>query len=312
MRVAVVMDSIARVKYIKDTTLGLLFEAAKLGFELHYIEKSTLTIHLGYAQGISQALTVRADAADFYTVAAPQQRKLAEFDIILMRQDPPFNAQFLYNTHVLSLAELQGATVVNNPQMLRDYNEKIYSCHFAKFAPDTLVSSNMAELYGQYQQWRDVIIKPLDGMGGKGILHIKPNDDNAHSAIELLSADGHVAIMMQQYIAAVAQGDKRVLLIDGEPVAYCLARVPLPHEARANLAAGGVGVTQPLGTRDREIATVVGDQLQGKGLHLVGIDIIGKYLIEINVTSPTGIREVTRDSGVDIAALFWNSVLSTA
>ena len=261
---------------------------------------------MGWCRGATMHVADQADA--FVRLEAMQAMELNQFDTILIRQDPPFDDRYLYNTQILSLPTLT-AKVANAPQTLRDYNEKLFGCHFAHLAPPTLVSSCLDDLRAFASEHGDVIIKPLNAMGGYGVLHLRCNDTNTSSALELLTQNATTMIMMQRYIPEVSQGDKRIFVIDGTPVEYCVARVPQAHEARANLAAGGKAVVQRLSKRDSDIAHQVGAITQGQGLHLVGLDVIGDYLTEVNVTSPTGMREVMRETGINVAGMVWDSIV---
>lgn len=311
MKVAVVMNHIENIAYYKDTTFALLLEAQKRDFALFYIESHQLNIQNGIPFANAQPLTVYDQAEQFAQLGECSRYELREFDIILMRQDPPVDALFLHNTHILSLAETQGCKVYNSPQAMRDFNEKLFGCHFSYLTPKTLVSLDKQTLLDFHKQYKDVVIKPLNGMGGMGILRLHENDPNASSAIELVGNYGAEYIMMQQFIPDIRNGDKRVILINGEPCEYCLARIPQQNELRANLATGGTGRTQKLSAKDYEIANTVGAYIRDIGLHLVGLDIIGDYLTEINVTSPTGIREISKDSQINIAKKVWQSMLAS-
>jgi glutathione synthase len=245
---------------------------------------------------------VRNDADDWFELGAPQVLPLGDLDAILMRKDPPFDMNYVAATWILQRAEDSGVLVVNRPAALRDANEKVSISWFPQCAPPTLVTSSLRELRAFHAEHRDIVVKPLDGMGGASIFRVGPGDANATVIYETLTAGGRYC-MAQRYLPEIAAGDKRILMIDGEPVPQCLARVPQPGELRGNLAAGGRGETRPLTERDRWIAAQVGPKLREMGLLLVGLDVIGEYLTEINVTSPTCAREIARDSGIDVAGL---------
>ena len=233
---------------------------------------------------------------------------LQQFDAVVMRKDPPFDMEYLYATHLLQAAERQGARVFNRGQALRDFNEKLAILQFAEFTAPTLVTREPQQVREFVAQHQDVIIKPLDGMGGMGIFRLTPNDPNLGSILETQMLGGARSMMVQRYIPEITQGDKRILLIDGEAVPFCLARIPQQGETRGNLAAGGRGVAQPLSERDWQIAKALGPQLRAKGLLLVGLDVIGDYLTEVNVTSPTCFQEITQQTGFDVAAMFINAL----
>ena len=300
IELGVVMDPIGRISFKKDSTLAMLIAAQNRGWTLHYMEQSDLFIEDGRASAIMRPLTVRMDANDWYTLGEPRVRALAELDTVLMRKDPPFNNEYIYSTYILEAAEREGCLIVNRPQSLRDCNEKVFATQFAHCGPPTMVSSNAALLKQFHARHGDVIYKPLDGMGGSAIFRVKQGDPNLSVIIETLTAHGEHSIMAQRYIPEIVDGDKRILMIDGEPVDYALARIPQAGETRGNLAAGGRGEPRPLSTRDRWICSQVGPALRARGLLFVGLDVIGDYLTEINVTSPTCIRELDNAHGLDI------------
>ncbi|MBV59696.1 glutathione synthase [Abyssibacter profundi] len=310
-QLGVVMDPIASIKPVKDTTLAMLLEAQRRGYALHYYEIPDLSIRDGRAMGRRRSLQVRDDPTDWYTLGAAEDAALAELDVLLMRKDPPVEDAFLYATHVLSRAEAEGVQVVNRPDSLRNWNEKLAISGFAHCTAPTLVSMEMARLQAFVDEHADCILKPLDGMGGAGIFRVGANDPNRGSIVETLTQNGRRAIMAQRYISAVTEGDKRILMIDGEPVDVCLARIPKSGETRANLAAGGRGEGRPLSDRDRWIAEQVGPTLRQHGLRFVGLDVIGDYLTEINVTSPTCVRELDAQYGINIAGLLFDAIESS-
>ncbi|HEX7381722.1 MAG TPA: glutathione synthase [Nevskiaceae bacterium] len=298
----VVMDPIGAIKPYKDTTLALLLAAAKRGFALRYFEPQDLWLRGGIAWGRARDLTVRDDNDDWYRFdSEPRAQRLGELDVILMRVDPPYDLEYVTTTWILDRAMAQGAVVVNRPDGLRDCNEKAFAAWFPELTPPTLISRNGEELRAFHAEHRDVIYKPLNGMGGQGVFRVPANGYNLGSVIEQLTGYGHHTIVAQKFVPEVVDGDKRILIVDGEPVPYCLARLAKPGELRANLAAGGHGEARPLTARDREIATRVGPELRRHGLLFVGLDVIGDYLTEINVTSPTCSREIDAACGTDIA-----------
>jgi glutathione synthase len=300
VKLGVVMDPIANINYKKDTTMAMLWAAQARDWQLFYIEQADLYLEQSVARARMARLTVFRDPDSWFSLEDYEDRDLAELDVILMRKDPPFDTEYIYSTYILEAAERKGALVVNRCQSLRDCNEKVFATQFPQCCPPVLVSADMERLKGFHQQHADVIFKPLDGMGGAAIFRVKPEDPNVSVILETLTGHGKQTIMAQQFIPQITAGDKRILMINGEPVPYCLARVPLVGETRGNLAAGGTGKSQPLTERDQWIAAQVGPSLRKKGLLFVGIDVIGDYLTEINVTSPTCIREIDAAYDLDI------------
>ena len=298
----VVMDPISSIKVQKDTTLALLLAAQDQGWDLFYMEMDDLALVNGTATARQRSLKVYDDPQHWFDLGEPVDRPLAELDCILMRKDPPFDSEFIYATYILEAAEREGALVVNRPQSLRDCNEKIFATQFPQCTPPLLVSRDPARLRAFHQEHGDVIYKPLDGMGGTGIFRARQDDPNVSVIIETLSELGNRTIMVQRYIPQITAGDKRILVIDGEPVPFCLARVPAKGETRGNLAAGGRGIVQALSERDREIVAQVAPALREKGFLFAGLDVIGDYLTEINVTSPTCAREIDRAQNTQIGA----------
>lgn len=301
IKLGVVMDPIDAVNFKKDSTLAMLWAAANRGWELHYMEQSDLFIANGQAWARTRPLNVHVDENRWYELGAPVAQKLDALDVILMRKDPPFDNEFIYTTYILSAAEAAGVLVVNRPQSLRECNEKIFASRFPQCCPPLLVSRDQELLKAFYHQHGDVIFKPLDGMGGSAIFRVKENDPNLNVILETLTGHGQKTIMAQRYIPEIVNGDKRILLVNGEPMPYCLARIPAQGETRGNLAAGGTGRAQPLTKHDLWIAEQVGPIVREMGLMFVGLDVIGDYLTEINVTSPTCIREIDKHYGTDIA-----------
>ena len=298
VKLGVVMDPIASINYKKDTTLAMLWAAQDRDWQLFYIEQTDLYLEQGVARARMAQLTVFRDSDHWFKLDGPEDRDLAELDVILMRKDPPFDNEYIYSTYILEAAERKGSLVVNRCQSLRDCNEKVFATQFPQCCPPVLVSADMRRLKEFHQHHGDAIFKPLDGMGGDAIFRVKPDDPNVSVILEMLTLHGRQTIMAQKFIPQIVEGDKRILMINGEPVPFCLARVPLVGETRGNLAAGGTGQPQPLTERDQWIAAQVGPSLREKGLLFVGIDVIGDYLTEINVTSPTCIREI--DAGYDL------------
>ena len=310
IKLAVVMDPISDIAYKKDTSLALLNAAQQRGCELWYMEQSDLYIENGVAMGRMAPLQVEMNPDHWFEMGDYQHTPLSELNIILMRKDPPFDSEFIYSTYILERAEEAGVLVANKPQSLRDCNEKVFATAFPELMTPTLVSRSAALLKQFHAEHGDVIFKPLDGMGGSSIFRLKQDDPNVSVIIETLTNHGQQQIMAQRFIPEIVDGDKRILMIDGEPVPYTLARIPAKGETRGNLAAGGSGVTQPLSDENRAIAEQVGPALKEKGLYFVGLDVIGNSLTEINVTSPTCVREISRDSGIDVAGLLIDTLLA--
>ena len=340
MHLLFVADPIESFKTYKDTTFAMMREAQARGHAIWACESADLMWPGGGDRAPTLAadaatlpgggavtavcrrieLTGAADDADWFRVLDRRPRALRDFDAVLMRKDPPFDSEYFYATHLLEQAQREGAAVYNSPRALRDHPEKLSIMEFAQFIAPTLVSRRPADIKAFYAEHGDIILKPLDGMGGAGIFRLRRQPDgapdpNLNVVIETLTAGGRTTIMAQRFVPEIAQGDKRVLIIDGEPVPYCLARIPQGGETRGNLAAGGLGVAQPLSARDWEIARGLGPVLAARGLLLVGIDVIGDVLTEINVTSPTCFQEITQQTGCDVARLFVDAlerVLPTA
>ena len=309
MRIAFILDPLSSLKAYKDSSVAMMREAHRRGHEVHAVMRDGLLWAGGAdAPGVVSAACTRLQLYDDHQAWAAEgereHQRLADFDAVLMRQDPPFDFEYVTATWLLERAEAQGARVFNRPRAIRDHNEKIAITEFAQFAPTTLVARDAVDLNEFIEAIGDVILKPLDGMGGASIFRVTRADPNRNVIVETLTGHGTRSIMAQRYLPQIADGDKRILLIDGKPVPFCLARIPKAGESRGNLAAGGTGVAQPLSSRDREIAEAVGPQLAARGLLLVGLDVIGDHLTEINVTSPTCFVEITQQSGYDVAARF--------
>jgi glutathione synthase len=280
----------------------MLWAAQDRGWELFYMAQGDLFLDSGEPKAVMRELKVHRDPAHWYDLGEPKQQLLAELDVILMRKDPPFDNEYIYSTYILEAAEALGVLVVNKPQSLRDCNEKMFATQFPQCCPPLLVSRDMQLLKDFHKLHQDVVFKPLDGMGGSLIFRVRADDPNVNVILESLTGQGRQTIMAQRYLPAIKDGDKRILLVDGEPIPYCLARVPMAGESRGNLAAGGTGRPQPLTERDRWIAAQVGPSVRERGLLFVGLDVIGEYLTEINVTSPTCVREIDAayDTGIAV------------
>jgi glutathione synthase len=301
------MDPIATIKPQKDTTLLLLLAAAKKGWELIYFEPESLFLDNNIAKGYGRTLSVFANEQHWYELGEETVYTLGEIDTILMRKDPPFDVQFLQTTFLLETAQEQGCLVANNPRSLRDCNEKLFATQFPQCCPPLTVSRNTQHLRAFHAAHQDVIFKPLDGMGGSGIFRCKSDDPNIGVILETLTSQGEM-IMAQKFIPDIKNGDKRILVINGEPVPYCLARIPAEGETRGNLAAGGKGHPQALSERDYWIVEQVAPTLIEKGLLFVGLDVIGDFLTEINVTSPTCAREIDRAHNTQIGEKLMNAI----
>ena len=309
VRLGVVMDPIEQIKPAKDSTLAMLLAAQARGWELHYVQLGDLWLRDGQAMGRLAPLTVRADAADWFSRNEPLVRPLADLDVILMRKDPPFDMEYIYSTYILERAESQGVLVVNRPQGLRDMNEKVYTAWFPECCAPTLITRDMADMQAFLREQRKVVCKPLYGMGGRSIFVIDSGDKNASVVFETLTEYGQRYAIVQRYLPEiVASGDSRVILVDGEPVPYALARIPTAEDNRGNLAAGARGVGRPLNERDRWLAGRIGPALRERGMVFVGLDVIGGFVTEINVTSPTGIRELDKQFRTDIGGLLMTAI----
>ena len=305
MRMLFVADPLEHFKTSKDSTFTMMREAARRGHQLFACEPQDLVWQRG-AKVTARMRQVRLTGQDepWFVEEATPTLALAELDAVLMRKDPPFDSEYFYATHLLQQAEREGAKVFNRPAALRDHPEKLAILEFPQFIGPTLVTRDAGEIKRFHAEHRDVILKPLDGMGGMGIFRVGPDGLNLGSITETLNKGGAQTVMVQRYLPEIVQGDKRILVIGGEPVPYSLARIPQGSEIRGNLAAGGKGVAQPLSARDREIATTLGPILASRGLLLAGLDVIGDCLTEINVTSPTCFREIADQTGFDVAKMF--------
>ncbi|OVZ87261.1 glutathione synthase [Yersinia frederiksenii] len=309
IKLGIVMDPISSINIKKDSSFAMLLEAQRRGWELHYMEMGDLYLRGGDGRARTRLLSVKQDKESWFSFGAEQDLPLHDLDVILMRKDPPFDTEFIYATYILERAEDKGTLVVNKPQSLRDCNEKLFTAWFSELTPDTLVSRSKEHIRKFHQEHGDIILKPLDGMGGTSIFRVKQDDPNLSVIIETLTELGSRFCMAQNFLPAIKEGDKRVLVVDGEPVPYCLARIPAQGETRGNLAAGGRGEARPLSESDWKIARAVAPVLKQKGLIFVGLDIIGDRLTEINVTSPTCIREIeTAFPDVSITGMLMDAI----
>jgi len=308
MRIAFIANPLSSFKIYKDSTYAMMVEAAKRGHDLYFMLQEGLMWKGGRVIGEISRLALTGDEDPWYRMAPQTETPLAEFDAVLMRKDPPFDAEYVASTWLLEIAQKDGAKVFNDPRAIRDHSEKLAIAKYAQFSPPTLVT----RLAGQLQQFidanADVVLKPLDGMGGESVFRVAHRDPNRNVIIETLVGDGEKSVMAQRYVPEIREGDKRILLIAGKAVPHCLARIPKPGETRGNLAAGGTGVAKPLTRRDLEIANALGPELARQGLLLVGLDVIGEYLTEINVTSPTCFQEITQQTGFNVAGMFLDAL----
>ena len=308
LRIGVVMDPIGSITPKKDSTLAMLLEAARRNAEIHYFEQKDLKLLSGKAIGHATRLAVRDNLDDWFDFGERAVVELGDLDAILMRKDPPFDMEYVYTTYILERAAAAGALIVNAPQALRDMNEKAYTAWFPQCTPITLITRSMAEMKAFLGEHGKIVVKPLDGMGGRSIFVVGKGDNNANVIFETLTDYGRRFAMAQVYIPEIKAGDKRILLVDGEPVPYALARIPTGDDNRGNLVAGAVGKGQALSERDLWIAREVGPVLRDAGVIFAGLDVIGDYLTEVNVTSPTGVRELDRQFGINIAGLLFDAI----
>jgi glutathione synthase len=308
VKLGVVMDPISEITVKKDSTLAMLLAAQARGWSLQYMEMKNLYLLDGICRGRMRPLVVRDDSADWFDLGEAQTRPLSDLDVILMRKDPPFDMEFIYATYLLERAEQSGVLVVNKPQSLRDANEKVFTAWFAQCCPPTLVTREMSRLYEFLRAEKEIIVKPLDGMGGASIYRVTEGEANTNVIFETMTRHESRFIMAQRFLPEIRDGDKRVLLINGEPVPYGLARVPAEGDARGNLAAGATGIGVELSERERWIAGQIGPVVRERGLMFVGLDVIGDYVTEINVTSPTCIRELDAIYGLDIGAQLMDAI----
>lgn len=304
MQLLFIIDPLASLKAYKDSTVAMMREAQSRGHAVHVCEQGSLALSSGVVSATTTQLTLLADDKDWYRAASPESRTLASFDATVMRKDPPFDLEYVASTWLLEAAERSGARVFNRPAALRDHNEKLAITEFPQFVAPTLVTREPERIQAFIEEHGDAVLKHLDGMGGASIFRVRTDDPNRNVIVETMAEFGARSVMAQRYIPAIKDGDKRVLLIGGKVVPYALARIPKAGESRGNLAAGGRGVAQPLSKRDLEIAETLAPQLAPRGLLLVGLDVIGDYLTEVNVTSPTCFREIMDQTGCNVAGLF--------
>ncbi len=308
LKIGMVMDPIESITPYKDSSLAMLLEAERRNAEIHYFEQKDLSLVSGEALGQSTLLHVRDDNDDWFDLGDQQEIELGDLDAILMRKDPPFDMEYVYTTYILDRAKAAGTLIINDPQALRDMNEKAYTAWFPECTPVTLITRSMKQMKAFLEDQERVVVKPLDGMGGRSIFVVQKGDNNANVIFETLTDHGKRFAMAQVYIPEIKLGDKRILLIDGDPIPHALARIPSGDDNRGNIVAGAVAQGQDLSDRDRLICDRVGPVLRDSGVLFAGIDVIGDYLTEVNVTSPTGIRELDRQFGINIAGVMFDAI----
>lgn len=308
MKLAVLMDDIANINPKKDSSLAMMLEASRRGWEIHTFDTTDLFSEKGIIYAQSSKTNVKDDIDNWFEKQDSQATELSDFDVILMRKDPPFNMDYIYATYLLEQAERVGVLVVNKPQSLRDANEKLFALNFSHCMPSTLVSTNPVQIKSFIKTEKTVVVKPLDGMGGNDIFKLSEDDDNIDEVLDYLTHQGTRQILTQEFLVDIAKGDKRILLINGKPIDYALARMPAKGSFKGNLAAGATGIGQPLSDRDYYLCEQIGSTLKDKGLMFVGLDVIGDYITEINVTSPTCIRELDAQFGLNIAGILFDAI----
>ncbi|SEL59736.1 glutathione synthase [Nitrosovibrio tenuis] len=314
MKLAFILDQLDSIKTSKDSSFAMMREAAFRGHQLFSLQQGDLVWRRSETTGFARALELTGEEGEahrWYRAGEPEEVSLREFDAVMMRKDPPFDMEYIYSTYLLELAESHGAPVINSPRAVRDHNEKLAIAKFAQYTPPTLVTRQEHLIREFLAEYHDIVLKPLDGMGGASIFRVHRDDHNIGVIIETLTHYGTRTVMAQRYIPEISEGDKRILLIAGSAVPYSLARIPRPGESRGNLTAGGTGVARPLTRRDREIAEALGPALYDNGLMLVGLDVIGDYLTEINVTSPTCMREISDQTGFNVAGMMMDALENT-
>lgn len=308
IKLGIVMDAISSINIKTDTSFAMLLEAQRRGWELYYMKINDLYLYGGNGRAYTRRLSVRDNKEQWYNFTIERDLDLQDLDVILMRKDPPFDTQYIYATYILERAEVKGVLVVNKPQSLRNCNEKLFTVWFSELMPETMVSSCAMNLRKFHKRHGDMILKPLDGMGGTSIFRVKPDDPNLSVILETLTKCGQRFCMAQSFLSAIKNGDKRIIVVDGEPVPYCLARIPAEGETRGNLAAGGHGEVRSLSSNDWKIANTIASTLKEKGLLFVGLDVIGNHLTEINVTSPTCAREIEQACSVSITSMLMEAI----
>ncbi|MGF1739030.1 glutathione synthase [Photobacterium satsumensis] len=308
IKLGIVMDPIESINIKKDSSFAMMMEAQRRGWEIHYMEMNDLSLEQGKAMARTRVVSLKEDPNGWFEFHSEQEIALSDLDAVLMRKDPPFDTEYIYATYILERAEDEGALIVNKPQSLRDCNEKLFTAWFPELTPTTVVTRRADKIKAFHQEHGDVILKPLDGMGGSSIFRVMKGDPNVSVIIETLTNMGQNYCMAQTFVPDISNGDKRILVVDGEPMPYCLARIPAKGETRGNLAAGGRGEARPISETDRKIAETVAPVLKEKGLIFVGLDVIGDKLTEINVTSPTCIREIEAAFDISITGKLMDAI----
>lgn len=309
-KLGIVMDPIESINIKKDTSFAMLLEAQKRGYQLYYMQIGDLYIDNGLAKASVSNISVdpNEDPNNYYSVISTHNIDLHELDVLLMRKDPPVDSQFVYATHIFSLAQAKGTLIVNDPQALRDFNEKLFTSYYGQYIPDTVVTSKKQQIKEFHDLHKDIIVKPLDGMGGTSIFRVKDDANNLGVISEIITANEQVHAMVQAYMPEISEGDKRILLVDGEVIPFCLARYPSGTETRGNLAAGGKGVAQKVSAENLEVAKIIAQDMPAKGLIFVGLDMIGNKVTEINITSPTCVREIEAAYNINICAKLFDAI----
>jgi glutathione synthase len=308
VKLGIVMDPIESINIKKDTTFAMMLEAQKRGYEIYYMQIGDLYITNGQHRALVSRISVREKASDYYSVLGQTDICLGDLSVLLMRKDPPVDSQFIYATHIFSLAKDLGTLVVNDPQALRDFNEKLFTSLYRDYIPATLVTSSKDRIKAFHAEHKDIIVKPLDGMGGTSIFRVKEDGMNLGVISEIITSNESVHAMMQAYMPEIKLGDKRILLVDGEVIPYCLARLPSGNETRGNLAAGGTPKPQPVNQQDMQVAQAIANDMPAKGILFVGLDMIGNKVTEINITSPTCVREIEAAFDINICSKLFDAI----
>ena len=308
LKVGIIIDPIASIDPKKDSSFAMVVEATRRGADLHYFEQKHLFISSGKAFGISTQLSINNDDKKWFELGSQEKIALGDLDVILMRKDPPFNMEYVYTTYILDRAKIDGALIVNDPQALRNMNEKIFTSWFSECTPLTLITRSMDEMKSFLKQHNKIVVKPLDGMGGRSVFVVQKDDKNANVIFETITENGKYFAMTQIFIPDIIHGDKRILIVDGEPIPYALARIPSEDDNRGNIVAGASTKGQKLSNEDLKICSIVGPILKKHGVLFAGIDVIGNFLTEINVTSPTGIRELDKQFNLNIAGVLFDAI----
>lgn len=308
INIGFIMDPIDSITTKKDTSFAMMLKAQERGYSIFYMQISDMYIDQGQARAVMQQIEVEDKPTSYYTVVDEQDKLLCSLDVIMMRKDPPVDSQFVYATHMLSLAKQEGTLVVNDPQALRDFNEKLFTSWYSQYIPPTMVISKKAQIKAFHEEHKDIIVKPLDGMGGTSIFRVKEDGVNLGVISEIITHNETVHAMVQAYMPEIKYGDKRILLVDGDVMPYCLARLPSKNETRGNLAAGGTGEPQKVSDEDKQVAQAIAKDMPDKGILFVGLDMIGNKVTEINITSPTCVREIEKEFDIDICGKLFDAI----